>query len=802
MIHNFIKIAIRNLKKHRQFSLINIVGLSIALAVVISIFLFVQDELSYDRNHPYANRLYRISMNTQFAEKEFHSAWSPPFLGARLQSEVAEIENFATLYKHFKGYSIKKDNEEIPVSDVYYASPYFFHVFGFKLKSGNKYNALSDLNSIVLSEQLADRIFPGESLIGKTIETTEGSKTVTGIISNSNENTHFHPQVITPLIGHWEINDLATAINHDAAFYNYILLSKENSLNEAFLNLITEAYFREWINADESRKHDFGNQKIELQLQNVRDIHLNSNLQFEMEPNGNKITVIIISFVAVVVMIVACINYMILASARYMERIKEQGIRKVLGSGRRQLALQYFTESLMITLISTVIALIIVQLFMPFINSLSGKILVFSQFIQFKNIAILSLIVMGCAILSSIYPAAFISNIKTINIFKLNSPGIGKGSGLRKAFLVTQIAVSGILLMFTFVVFQQFRYMQHHELGFQQDQVMVIEVKTREARAKIPALKNEFLKLSSIISIGLTGQVPGGENLKTEPIGFESNEGGFAEILTNYMFTGPDIISALGLRIVEGSNFNPEIGEANRGQEVLVNQTMVKAMNWKNPIGKKVKLPIGEAKVVGVVNDFHLRSLHYNVQPLTIIYLDNWAEALLVKTSTENLTNTIRSMKQIYNHIMEGSVFEYSFLDDHFARQYKSDRQLSQLFILFSFLTIFIALMGLVGLIGFSMIRRSKEISIRRVFGANSGNIIFLLSREYGLIILIGLLIAIPVANYLIKDWLSDFPYKIDLSFIYFGIPSVAISLFAAFIMLIRISIASKANPADLLRDE
>jgi putative ABC transport system permease protein len=802
MIRNYIKISLRNLQKHRQFSFINIFGLSMALSLVLCMMLYVEDEMSYDRFHPNADRLHRISMKTQVSEKEFHSAWTPPFIAARMVTDVPEVESFATLYKNFKGFSIKKDEEEVAVNDVFYSSPDFFEVFGFKLKYGNPANALTDPDGIVLSEALAGKLFPGESVMGKIIETTDGMKKITGIIDKTDHNSHFHPSIITPLIGHWDIRELASAVNFDAAFYNYVVFSKDSELSEEKLKRLASEYSNAWINADENRKNEFGNKEIEFHLQNVRDIHLGSRLEFEMEANGSKATVQIFLLVSILIVIVASINYTNLASARYLQRIKELGIRKVLGSGRMQLAVQYFFESLIITLLSAAVAILIILFALPLFNALAERTFSVAQLFRSDILFGLAAIVIACTVLSSLYPALYISNIKAISIFHVNSSGIGKGNRFRKTMLVFQVATSGILLIFTFVLVHQLRFMQHYDLGFQKDQVMVVEVKARDARAKIPMLKEELFKLSEVRTVGLTGQIPGDENLKTEPFAFESNEGTMTELLTNYMFSGPDIVSSLGLSVIAGSNFNPEKGGANRGQEVLVNQTMVQSMNWKDPVGKKVNLPIGEARVVGVVNDFHLKSLHHKIEPLTIIYLDNWAEALLVKVSPDNLSETIHTIEKTYDKVITDSTFEYSFLDDRFDRQYKSDQRQARLFFIFSVITVIIAGMGLMGLIGFSLVRRAKEISIRRVFGADFSRILFLLLREYGYITSVGLLISIPIANYVIKEWLMNFPYKVDLSVAYFAIPVFGMVLFTSLIIYFRCYSTIRANPADVLKEE
>lgn len=802
MIRNYIKIACRNLKKHQQFSLINILGLSMALTVSLAILLYVDDELSYDGFHPDADQLYRITMNTKVAEKDFHSAWTPPFIAARMKDDLPEVENYVTLYKHFKGFSIKKDNEEIAINDVYYSSPNFFEVFGLELKFGNPKNVLANPENIVLSEELAKMLFPGEPIMGKIIETTNGPKKITGIISKTNHNSHFHPAIITSIVGHWNIKELASALNFDASFYNYIVLSKDSRISQKKMTQIADVYSRLWLNADENRRNSFGNQKIEFELQQIQDIHLESNLEFEMEANGNKSIVQIFLLVSILILIVASINYTNLASARYLERIKELGIRKVLGSTRWQLATQFFIESFIITFLAALLAVITVQLLLPAFNSLSGKALAFEEIFQLRIMVGLLIIVFGCAFISSIYPTIFISNIKAISIFHVNNSGMGKGNRFRKIMLVMQISASGILMIFTLVLIHQLRFMQNYDLGFHDDQVIVVEVKTRDARTKIPALKNELQKLKDVKSVGLTGQIPGDENLKTEPFGFESNEGAIVEMLTNYMFSGPDIVSSLGLQVNKGSNFNPEKGGANRGQEVLVNQTLVNAMNWQDPIGKKVNLPIGEAWVVGVINDFHLKSLHHKIEPLTIIYLDNWAEVLLIKVNTNDLSQMIKSIEEIHDQVLPNTTFEFSFLNDTFSQQYKSDRQQASLFTVFSIITIIIAAMGLMGLVGFSLVRRSKEISIRRVFGANYVQVIFLLFKEYGGIMLVGFLIVVPVANYLIKEWLLTFPYKIDLSPVHFIVPILSLVVLISLIIISRSYSTARKNPSRVLKDE
>jgi putative ABC transport system permease protein len=436
MIHSYFKIALRTLKKHKQFSIINIFGLSMALIVAICIMLYVEDEMSYDRFHPNAEQLYRVTMETRFSEKDFHTAWTPPFIAARMKEELPAVENYATLYKHFKGFSIKKENEEISIEDVYYSSPNFFEVFGFRLKYGNPKTALAHPDNIVLSEELIDKLFPGETVMGTTIETINGPKKVTGIMAENDHNSHFHPSVLTSIIGHWDIEELSTAVNFDATFYNYIVLSPGSKIPSGKMSELTERYARSWINADQQRKEQFGDQPIKFQLQNVRDIHLESNLEFEMETNGDKATVRLFMLVAILIVIVASVNYTNLASTRYLERMKELGIRKVLGSQRWQLIMQFFTESLIITFASVLIALLFLQLMLPVFNSIAGKSFDFHQLSEFKIMAGIGILTFGCALLSTIYPAFFISNIKAISIFQVNSAGIGKGNRFRRMILI------------------------------------------------------------------------------------------------------------------------------------------------------------------------------------------------------------------------------------------------------------------------------------------------------------------------------------------------------------------------------
>jgi len=802
MIRNYFKIALRNLKKYKQFSLINILGLSFAIAVALSLLLYVNDELSYDQFHPEASQIYRITMHTQIQEKDFNSAWTPSFIGSRMAEEMAEIKESATLYKHFKGYSIRKGDEEIALEDVYYASPNFFDFFGFELKYGTAVDVLSEPRNIVLHEKLANKLFPGESIMGKTIETTSGTMKITGLIADKDYQSHFTPMVVSSIIGRWDIKDLSTSTNLDAAYYNYVKVANDAVLDLTKIDQHKNRYFNEWISQEQSRQESFRAEATTLQFQNIRDIHLNSNIEFEMEANGDQSTVMIFAFIASLILLVASINYTNLASARYLERMKELGIRKVLGSLRRQLAMQYFVESLVITGISATMGWIMVQFTLPTFNDLSGKSLQISQLFTFEVLLGFILIILLCSLLSSIYPSLFISGIKPISVFKLAGSGTGKGSGFRKAMLLLQIVTSGILLVFTFVVFQQLQYMQNRDLGFQQEQVMVLEVKAREARAKLPILKQELLKLSAIAQVGLSGQVPGSDNLKTEPFGFEDNDGSFAEILTNYMFTGPDIVPTLGLHFEAGVNFNPDNGGANRGQEVIVNETLVKSMNWKEPIGKKVKLPIGEATVVGVVNDFHLKSMHQKIAPLTMIYLDNWAEAALIKLQTDQLSSTIAEVEQVYKSVLGNIAFDYSFLDERFARQYQADQRNAKIFVLFSILTLIIAGMGLLGLVGFSLARRVKEISIRRVFGANSGQMILLLFREYALVLLVGVAIIVPVGNYLIVEWLMNFPYRMEIDPFHFALPIAGLLIFTTLIIVARSYSTSRTNPANVLKEE
>jgi len=792
MFKNHLKIALRQAKRHSLYSLINILGLTVALTGAIFLLLYITDELSYDRHHQHANRIYRVAMDAKFGDSERKVAVGPAALSPTLRATYPEVEAYA-MVRPIPNFQLKKEGQVIAQPDVFYASATLFDVFSYPLLQGNPQTALVEPNCIVITQGFAKKYFGNtvENVIGKSVMRENGSEyRVTGLMADVTQNGHFTP---TAFVSIWDKEK--TQSWDDWNWHNYILTQPGFS-PKAFQKKL-EAVAAENL---APRLEVRGNAEITFVLQPLTDIHFTSRRDFEIQANdGNMAYIYTFSVVAFFLILLAAINYVNLATARALQRAKEVGVRKTLGAGRSQLVLQFFGESFLFTLSAILLSMLLIYLLSPAFGYFSGKTLNFEAFFNPESLLWLLGLLIFLSLLSGAYPAFYLSRFRPSLVLK-GGKGLRENVLFRKILVVSQFSISLVLIMCTMMVYVQLNYLQQSDLGFDQHQVVKISM-GREAQHHFLPLKDALLQNPGIEHIGTAGFTPG-DKPPINTFMLETDEG-----MQNHIFqqiwVDHDFLPTLDIELMAGRNFYHRQPGDTTLAGVLVNETLVKKMGWTtdNAIGKNLQSDEWADEVIGVVKDFHMTSLHDVVEPLIIRYQipENY---MLVKISENNLSSTLGFIRHKWNEMVGETTLEYTFLDQHFQQQYEADEKRGRLFAIFSGIIIFIACLGLFGLATFTAGQRTKEIGIRKVMGASVNHILFLLSKDYLQLLVISIVIAIPVANYFITDWLKGFAYKIPLAWWMFVLPGVLV-LLVAFISISKKTIkVARKNPVESLRYE
>jgi putative ABC transport system permease protein len=779
MIKNLLLIAIRNFKKDKWYSLLNILGLTIGITFSLFLIFYITDELNYDRYNEKADRIFRIVSHIQEPDKKTDWAITQLPLAPTLKKDFPEVEESVRLLGKERTL-FKNGMNNFYETKVYYADSTLFNIFTYQFLEGNAASALNEPNSIVISKTLAEKYFgKNTQAVGKTLKTVYDLYKVTAVIKDVPGNAHLRFDMLISLSSVLKGNQ--NGQNNWGSFNNftYVLL-KPNTNVSAFYKKLLPMYDK--YMAPIFAKY---NVKIQYGVQPITDIHLHSNLQNEPEELGNISYIWIFAAVAFFMLLIACINYMNLATARSAQRAKEIGIRKVMGSSKKQLIFQFLTESLVTALIAVFLSLVLVILLLPAFNSLSGKSFHLDTLLQPFNIILLLGIALFTGLVGGSYPAFYLSGFKPVSVLK---GALSKASGnvnLRRTLVVVQFAISMIMLICTWVVYSQLSYLRKKDLGFSKDQVMTVIVNTGEdERSKIFAMNNELRGLPGVKAVGTGNSYPG-SNVNLNLFTVETKNGHTDKGIECYAID-ENFIGSLGIKMSNGRNFS---GPADTLHSILVNESMVKYFGWDNPIGKRVKFPGDTSnhylEVIGVVKDFNQKAL-YNP----------------IKTDAHNISATIAQVESAWKKYFPQLPFEYTFLDDDFNSQYVADQKRGKIFAAFSVLTIMITCLGLLGLTAFTTQQKQKEISIRRVMGASIAQIVTLVTRNYLWLALIAALIAFPVAYYFMNKWLTIFPYNIGLSVIPFIVSAFVIVFTAVATATFYSARAALSSAAENLRTE
>jgi len=807
MIKNFIITAWRSFKTNRVFSFINIFGLSVGLACCMLIGAYLYNELTYDTYPAQAKQLYRVALhsNGNNAAADFPNV--DVAVGQGIKNTFPEVLDFTRITRRGTVF-VKYRENQFKENSIAVADSNFFRVFSIPLVEGDSRTALTEPKNVVITKDFEKKYFGNSSALGKAITIGNDLVKVTGIIDKVPDNSHFHADAFISMVTYVTPGTRQTWSN--VGYFTYLLLNKNadpKKLEAAFPSLVAKFVVPE-------TQHDMGVSLSEAQksvnsfiffLQPLTDIHLHSATKYEFEANGDIHYVYIFGALAIFILLLACINFTNLSTASATRRSKEIGIRKVLGSAKNAIVSQFLVESVMLTFLAMLFAMGLVWLLLPYFNDLSGKQIGIGFFLSVKALALELVLTLMVGIVAGTYPAFFLSSFQIISILKGNSSDQPTGRpGLRSSLIVFQFAISTALIIATFVVYQQLHFMQNKKLGYDKNQVLVIN-DTYALGNSINAFKQQLLNDNRIVNATISGNVPGYNNMGGTEIYVKdlADKGARNEIQSGIYWIENSYIPTLGMHLAKGRNFYPS-GPADSAS-VIINEAAVRDLGFGNsdPIGKTI-IRSGQRHytVVGVVKDFNYTSAKQKIAPLMMLSSNRSTGAIIVRIKTAGVHQLINDIKGQWNTYNAGAPFSYSFLDDQFASLYKSEESTGQIFTSFSVLALIIASLGLFGLAAFMIRQRVKEIGIRKVLGASTASIIAMLSKEFLKLIIIASLIAFPLTWYAMHKWLEDFAYRTSIHWWVFLLAGTMALLVAAITISFQAIKAALANPVKSLRSE
>ena len=790
MLINYLKITLRNIKKHKGYSFINIAGLALGMACCIAIASYLQFELSFDRFHKNGNRIYRL-VERQFFEgqDENNLGQSTPWMGETFVEypEVTMAVNFVNMGTIWT----KHKDEMVEIPRALIADPDVFEVFSFKLLRGDPQTALLEPNTVVITEETARRIFKEADPVGQILQGPESKVyTITGVVDNVPENSHIQFDMLVSIMEmrsqpvEWD--------NYDHYSPTYVLLKQhaDPKALESKLPAHTRKYFR--MNADH----------VSLSLQPLRDIHLHSkHVMWEINwLKGDIMYIYFFSIIMVFILLIACINFVNLSTARSVSRAREVGVRKVIGANKLQLVLHFIGESLFFSICALFLAIAIVQTIKPVLENILGAHMSF----DYSNnwiFAVGALCFLVCAgILAGIYPAFVLSSFRPVVVLKGTFSQEKKSDTLRKVLVMVQFTVSIMLIFCTTVVSKQFVFMKNKDTGFDKAQVVVLPM-TEQMQQHFDAIKEDLSMHSGIKGVTASTRRLG-NSLWRNQIFFEGKNPE-EKWISPYMTVDYDFLSFYGIDLLEGRNFSPEYADDSGSRSYIINETLAKQIGWKNSIGQKFK--IGDfdwGTVVGVMKDFNFRSLHHKIEPVAFCIYRPWLFHMSVRIRTEEMNRTMGYLEEKLQPYRGEQPFLYSFLDEDFARLYQNEEKSRRLFGIFTLLAIFISCLGLLALASFTAQQKTKEIGIRKILGSSVLDIMVMLSWRFTKWVILANIIALPVAWYVMNRWLQNFAYRTSIGIEIFILSGLVAFVFAFLTVSYQSIKAAVANPADSLRYE
>ena len=794
MFKNYLKTAWRNIRRQKLFSFINIFGLVLSLTAVWLIALFITDELSYDRYHEKADRIFRLASHGQWGDEKFDITGTSGLAAAAFKKDFPEVEDAVRIDAEGGGI-IDYDNKKIKDDAIFFSDPSFFTIFSYHFLAGDVH-ALEKPNTIVLTKTLAAKLFSNaNTALNKTVYIDKRPAIVAGVIEDIPRNSHFTFNAIRSFpaeyIGDWG------ALN----IYTYILLKKHADISR--LRVKMPAFVTKYLTVNAENVH------FTLELQPLTSIHLHSHLGYELGENRDIKYIYVLSMIGLLILTIAFINYINVTTARASVRLREVAVRKIIGSSRNNLVGLFLTETIITILSATFISLVAVNLVMPLFNDVTAKQLSIWQFGAVPVIIYIFGFSFITGIIGGIYPAFFLSGFKTIPALKNQLGDVKAQTLFRKSLVMFQFAVTVVMITGSLVIYLQLNHMLNTDLGFNKKQVLTFHLDSREVRQKVPAIRTTLLQNPNVKAVASAGNPIGNNNIGMMDYSVEKN--GVLDERSNLAYgltIDADFIPAMQIKMLEGRNFSKDFPSDSTG--VVVNEAFIKRQGWASGMGKRISRgkdstgKIRFANIVGVVKDFHIYSLQHKIEPM-IMELPQRAEDrdnMYVRLDEYKLSQSLAFVEQTFRKFDAASPFGYHFLDQNFADQYKAEEKQGQVLLAFTILTICIACLGLFGLITFTVEQRVKEIGIRKVLGATVGSMVSLLTKSLMKVVLVSMLVSIPLSWLVMNKWLEDFAYRIYLEWWMFALAGI-ISLIIAIITLSFQAIkAAIANPVKSLRTE
>ena len=802
MVRSYLTSILRYVARNKAFTFINILGLAIGMMACMLITQFVMHEFSYDNFHVHKDRIFRLQLD-RYNKGEITTQWAAGAMGIGpdVKDNFPEVEDYVRLTGENALFSY--GDVFFKEEGVYYATESFFEIFSIPLIYGVDSLVLKEPFKVVLSESMAKKYFGDEDPIGKTITNNgETDYEVTGVFRDLPPNTHMKISALFSYASFESLVNNPEAMRswHWDGHFTYVLLDQRADPNVFEQKLLK---FSEDHEAEELKR---AGAAMVFHLQPLTDIHLDSDFMYEFKSNGNRQSAYFLSIVAVLILVIAWINYINLSTAKSIERAREVGVRKVMGGYRSQLVQQFLFEAVLLNTAAVAIAVLLVILFTPSFSELTGRELGYLLFEERMFWVWTGLFIFAGALLSGLYPAFVLSAYRPVEVLKGRFKNTGKGLMFRKGMVVVQFVATITLMVGTFTVYRQLRFMQDQKLGVDIDQTLVLQspnVVDSTYADKFQVFKQQISQYPEVSGVTAASSVPGrqpgwnaGGIRRLSQREDESNQ--YRIIMMDAGF-----IKAFGLEVLEGRPFSAAL--ANERKNVMINESAARLMGFstlEDAINDEIFFWGDTFRIVGVVKNYHQESLKKAFEPLIFRYNDAPGGYYSIKFNTANVRESLAKFEGHWKELFPGNPFIHFFLDDHYNEQYKADQQFGKVFGVFSLLAIFIASLGLFGLSSLTAVQRTKEIGVRKVLGASIQSILGLMSREYIVLLMISILLAVPVAWWIMSGWLEDFSYRIPLSWFIFAVPSVAV----VFIALVTVSLqtvkAARANPVTSLRYE
>ncbi|MBN1649753.1 MAG: ABC transporter permease [Bacteroidales bacterium] len=815
MLSNIIKTTTRFLYKNKVYSIINIFGLAFGLATSILIFLYINDELSYDKFHKDYQHIFRVQEEYKWGDKNQLWATTEGNLSYDIAINHSELAVTSRIMDIFNPPYLYANGNSTSEKRMIFADSTFLNVFSFPLIQSDSGALLNTAEKIMVSKKIANQLFGTSYAAGNQVEVDNEKFTISAVFEDVPPNSHFHFDVVFSMMKlhqEWSRVDSAGPM----VFYTYLkAYTKEKGKElQAHLQTNMDGELKKILEND-SLTNRFAGLEGKMLFVPISDIHLKSHAEKELENNGNFEYIIIYITVGIFILILAAINYTNLATASSIKRAKEIGMRKVMGANTRNIFIQFISESFALVFASLLISLVMVELSFPYFNAFAGKNLELSQLLEKESIIYFILVILGLSILSGIYPSVFMSRYKTSKILSTKISA-GKNDflnlALRRFLVVSQFAISIFLTITAFTVAKQLRFIQNTDIGFNKEQVVVLPLSGQSNIKYLPKLKNELKHITSVESVSGSSNIPGERfgvyGVRVPELGRNSDneEERSDRIGVRMLCADHDFLNAFGLEMAEGRTFSEDI-ISDSTSAFIINESAVEKYNIKDPVGKKMifSYALKEPKVgtiIGVVKDFHYASFHTEINPLMVHIFPRFYKYIIVKISGNQLDKTIQEIEKTWNNYLPKVPFSYSFLDKTYDNIYTNDTRMGNVFYFFTFIALLLAGMGLYGLAAFITEQRSAEISIRKILGASLGRIMLTLSKEFTILILIANLIAWLPAWFFLKNWLNDFAIRIELGLEGF----VWAAFFSLFIGLLTVSlktyITARTNPVDILKTD